>query len=253
MICAHKFADLDPLHVHFVRGQLIARRRQYPVCDPPESCRKTYTSDTQCLGDFSNLLDIKSVELSCRVLCGQLVVHLCRRPTCYTPFGPEFDDDGSCTVDLEMEKSMVSSHLWGRATYRGLEVSHRGNVNDGHCELWRYVDERTREKSCFVFADSQLLSSLTFYTQLACSALLIIVSQQYLRASHDVESLHLRIGRIPDSNGQHHRFGSRCGSMSDSQAAQACFPFRHLRDRSNGLLTPPIDHSDCSTFPLLAW
>ena len=99
----------------------------------------THISDTQCLGNFPNFLDIKSVKLLRRVLCGQLVVQLCRQLARRAPFGPEFNDGGLCTVDLEMGTSMVSSRPWRRATYHRLEVSHRGDVDDGHCKLWRCV------------------------------------------------------------------------------------------------------------------
>lgn len=73
LIRTHKFADLDSLHVHFECGQLIAYR-QYPFHDPPDSCRKAYIANAQCLGNFPNFLDIKSVKLARRVLGGQLVV-----------------------------------------------------------------------------------------------------------------------------------------------------------------------------------
>jgi hypothetical protein len=189
LICTHKFADLNSLHIHFIRGQLIARRGQYPFHDPRG---KTHISDTQCLGNFPSVLGIKSVKLPVRVLCGQLVVQLCHRLARCTPFGPEFNDDGSCTADLEMGTSMVSPRPWRRATYDRVELSHRINVDDGHCELWRYVYERARERSSF-FADLQYPILRPFIPS-SLGQHLSIVSHQYSHAPHDVQSLHLRIG-----------------------------------------------------------
>lgn len=136
---------------------------------------KTHISDSQCLGNLPNLLDIKSVKIPRRVLCGQLVVQSCRGFARCAPFGPEFDDDGSRTVNLEMCTSMVSSRPWRREAYHRVEVGHGSNVGDRHCGLYEGMCMRNLRGVGFL-ADPWLSGSLTFYTQLACSALSNIVS-----------------------------------------------------------------------------
>lgn len=66
-----------------------------------------------------------------------------------------------------MGMSMVPPRPWRRATYDRLKLSHRSNVDDRHCELWRYVYERARERSSFfLLILSTLFSDLLYPARL---------------------------------------------------------------------------------------